>query len=53
MRHAAIQLITSRLKMTPPPINSTLGEQLRAYQIRLLDSALGDSWLQRAKLARR
>ncbi|KAL5969848.1 Serine/threonine-protein kinase atr, partial [Taenia solium] len=53
MRHAAMQLITSRLKMTPPPSNSTLGEQLRTHQIRLLDSALGDSWLQRAKLARR
>ncbi|VDK33753.1 unnamed protein product [Taenia asiatica] len=53
MRHAAMQLITSRLKMTPPPPNSTLGEQLRTHQIRLLDSALGDSWLQRAKLARR
>nr|CDS19281.1 phosphatidylinositol 3 and 4 kinase [Echinococcus granulosus] len=53
MRHAALQLITSRLKATPPSSNSSLGDQLRAHQTRLLDSALGDSWLQRAKLARR
>ncbi|VDD74871.1 unnamed protein product [Mesocestoides corti] len=53
IRHSTIQLISAGLKEAACASRSALCQQLRTHQIRLLDSALANSWLQRAKLARR
>lgn len=52
MRHSALELIASRLQPVAG-VAASVAEQLRAHQIELLESTIGDSWLHRAKLARR
>ncbi|VUZ50318.1 unnamed protein product, partial [Hymenolepis diminuta] len=51
MRHSAIELIASRIQ--PAMNSSNIAEQLKSHQLQLLESALGENWLQRARLARR
>ncbi|KAM7543213.1 hypothetical protein Aperf_G00000011915 [Anoplocephala perfoliata] len=53
MRHSALELIASRLQPVVCSTATSLADQLKAHQIQLLESAIGDSWLHRARLARR
>lgn len=59
VRHSALQLIASGLRDRVISVGVGLDspsksvQELLTHQARLLDSALADSWLQRAKLARK
>lgn len=53
MRHSALELIASRLQSTPSIDSTKYAEELKSHQLQLLESALGENWLQRARLARR
>ncbi len=53
VRHSGLQLIATGLRAASLASPSTLCQQVKTHQIKLLDSALADSWLQRAKLARK
>ncbi|BHF69185.1 hypothetical protein SprV_0301222800 [Sparganum proliferum] len=55
IRHAALQLVTARLRaaFTPAATSLTPLTRLQRHQLFRLESALADSWLQRAKLARK
>nr|VZI35142.1 unnamed protein product [Spirometra erinaceieuropaei] len=57
IRHAALQLVTARLRAAftphcPAATSLTPLTRLQRHQLFRLESALADSWLQRAKLAR-